>query len=181
MSKVKKNSKKLPAKKDDNILTAKQLAFCREYLVDHNQTQAAIRAGYAAKSARQKGSALMAKINIKKKISEIQEALWGKMIMTKSEGLAILSKMGRTDITKAIDNQGNLDIKAVKKLGAGVKEFIQETVYEGERTTVRRKIKIADPRGAIAELAKQLGWQVEKDKDDPDGGNIFINIQNNFK
>ena len=32
-------------------LTAKQEAFCREYLIDLNGTQAAIRAGYSEKSA----------------------------------------------------------------------------------------------------------------------------------
>ncbi|MCI5929036.1 MAG: terminase small subunit [Pseudoflavonifractor capillosus] len=32
-------------------LTAKQAAFVREYLIDLNATQAAIRAGYSAKTA----------------------------------------------------------------------------------------------------------------------------------
>lgn len=37
----------------DKTLTAKQEAFIREYLVDLNATQAAIRAGYSEKTARQ--------------------------------------------------------------------------------------------------------------------------------
>lgn len=35
-------------------LTAKQEAFCQEYLIDSNATQAAIRAGYAENSGRYK-------------------------------------------------------------------------------------------------------------------------------
>lgn len=37
-------------------LTAKQEMFCKEYLVDLNATQAAIRAGYSKKTAQQVGS-----------------------------------------------------------------------------------------------------------------------------
>jgi len=37
-------------------LTAKQEMFCKEYLVDLNATQAAIRAGYKPKAAQQTGS-----------------------------------------------------------------------------------------------------------------------------
>jgi phage terminase small subunit len=33
-------------------LTDKQAAFCREYLIDLNGTQAAIRAGYSEKTAK---------------------------------------------------------------------------------------------------------------------------------
>lgn len=37
-------------------LTPKQRRFVEEYMVDRNQTQAALRAGYAKRSARQSGS-----------------------------------------------------------------------------------------------------------------------------
>ena len=40
-------------------MTPKQDRFAREYMVDHNATQAAIRAGYAEKTARVKGSQLL--------------------------------------------------------------------------------------------------------------------------
>lgn len=36
-------------------LTDKQEMFCREYLIDLNATQAAIRAGYSAKTANRTG------------------------------------------------------------------------------------------------------------------------------
>lgn len=38
--------------KKESALTSKQEMFCREYLVDLNATQAAIRAGYSAKTAK---------------------------------------------------------------------------------------------------------------------------------
>ena len=46
-------------------LTPKQSAFVREYLIDLNATQAAIRAGYSKKSANEFAGQLMAKPHIK--------------------------------------------------------------------------------------------------------------------
>lgn len=53
-------------------LNAKQLRFVDEYLVDLNATQAAIRAGYSAKTAGQIGERMLKKV-------EIQAALTGRM------------------------------------------------------------------------------------------------------
>jgi phage terminase small subunit len=180
MPKINEIAKNSPAKTKDKPMSIMQLAFCHEMVIDPNQTQAAIRAGYSARSARQKASKLMTKDNIREKIMEIRTANWDKSIMTRSEGLSILSKQARADLTQIIDEDGNLDMAALRKMGPGVKEFSQETIYRGEDTIITRKIKVHDPRGAIMELAKQMGWAPEVDPDDPDGGNIFINIQNNF-
>ena len=40
-------------------MTAKQKRFCNEYLIDCNATQAAIRAGYSAKTAYSVGQRLL--------------------------------------------------------------------------------------------------------------------------
>lgn len=52
-------------------LNAKQEAFCREYVVDLNSAQAAIRAGYSAKTARTIGSKLLTNIDISEKIQSL--------------------------------------------------------------------------------------------------------------
>lgn len=49
-------------------LTPKQKCFVEEYLIDLNQTQAAIRAGYSEKTANEQASRLLANVNIKKAI-----------------------------------------------------------------------------------------------------------------
>ena len=51
-------------------LTNKQRIFCREYLIDKNATQAAIRAGYAVNSARITASQLLTNPNISKFIND---------------------------------------------------------------------------------------------------------------
>lgn len=55
-------------------LTARQEAFVREYLIDLNGTQAAIRAGYSAATARHIASQNLAKLNIQSAIAAAQLA-----------------------------------------------------------------------------------------------------------
>ncbi|MEZ5780187.1 MAG: terminase small subunit [Rhizobiaceae bacterium] len=50
-------------------LTEKQRRFVSEYLADHNATQAAIRAGYSVKTARQVASENQSKPDIAEAIS----------------------------------------------------------------------------------------------------------------
>lgn len=50
-------------------LTPKQQAFVDEYLVDLNATQAAIRAGYSAKTANEQGARLLAKASVAEAIA----------------------------------------------------------------------------------------------------------------
>ena len=51
-------------------MTDKQKRFCDEYLIDTNGTQAAIRAGYSKKTARQIADNLLSKVDIKSYIDE---------------------------------------------------------------------------------------------------------------
>lgn len=53
-------------------LTDKQQMFCREYLIDLNATQAAIRAGYSARTANEQGARLLANVSVQLRISELK-------------------------------------------------------------------------------------------------------------
>ena len=54
-------------------MTDKQEAFCREYLVDLNATQAAIRAGYSEDTARSIGSRLLTEVDIRARIGQMMD------------------------------------------------------------------------------------------------------------
>jgi phage terminase small subunit len=56
-------------------LTPKQQRFVDEYLVDLNATQAAIRAGYSAKTSEQMGYQLLQKTSVQKAVQEAQAKL----------------------------------------------------------------------------------------------------------
>jgi len=53
-------------------LTPKQEAFVREYLVDLNATQAAIRAGYSQRTANEQGARLLANVSVRAAIEAAQ-------------------------------------------------------------------------------------------------------------
>lgn len=53
-------------------LTDKQAAFVREYLVDLNATQAAIRAGYSERTANAQAGRLLANVGIREAIEQAQ-------------------------------------------------------------------------------------------------------------
>lgn len=57
------------------MLNEKQKKFCNEYLIDLNATQAAIRAGYSEKSARNIANENMAKPDIQAYIQELQKGI----------------------------------------------------------------------------------------------------------
>lgn len=52
-------------------INEKQKRFCEEYLVDLNGTQAAIRAGYSARTANEQGARLLANVSIQEYIGKL--------------------------------------------------------------------------------------------------------------
>jgi phage terminase small subunit len=62
-------------KKDKKALTPKQARFVDEYLVDMNATQAAIRAGYSAKTANPAAARLLVNVSISEEIQSRRNKL----------------------------------------------------------------------------------------------------------
>lgn len=76
---------------DEKKLTAKQLRFCEEYLVDFNATQAANRAGYSGKTAHAIGWENLRKPEIRQYINKRLEEL----SLSKTETLKAISDIAR--------------------------------------------------------------------------------------
>lgn len=76
-------------------LTAKQQRFCDEYLIDLNATQAAIRAGYSARSARQIADRNMSNDDIKKYIAARMAEKESELIADQDEVLKYLTSVLR--------------------------------------------------------------------------------------
>ncbi len=53
-------------------LSTKQQRFCQEYLVDLNATQAAVRAGYSAKTATPSASRLLTNVKVSTQIQKLK-------------------------------------------------------------------------------------------------------------
>lgn len=76
-------------------MTAKQMRFCDEYLIDLNATQAAIRAGYSEKTARAMGAENLTKPDIKAYIDARMAEKQSSLIANQDEVLRYLTAVLR--------------------------------------------------------------------------------------
>ncbi len=76
-------------------LTPRQRRFCDEYLIDLNATQAAIRAGYSEKTAKQIGQRLLTYVDLKNYIQERMAAKEKELIADSEEVLRYLTSVLR--------------------------------------------------------------------------------------
>jgi phage terminase small subunit len=76
-------------------LTPKQERFCREYVIDLNATQAAIRAGYSKRTAGEVGYENLRKPQIARRIAEVVNEANKKAEMSAEEVLSHLADIAR--------------------------------------------------------------------------------------
>jgi len=99
---------------DKRKLTSRQELFCREYIVDLNATQAAIRAGYSIRTARFIGSENLTKPNIVARIVELQQERLQRTEVTADNVLKTISDVIE-DATKDNGKGGMADRPAALK------------------------------------------------------------------
>ena len=83
-------------------LTAKQQRFCDEYLTDLNATQAAIRAGYSEKTARQTAAENMSKPYIKEYLDKRMAEKEKSLIADQDEVMKYLTAVMRREKTESV-------------------------------------------------------------------------------
>ena len=108
-------------------LTAKQQRFCDEYLIDLNATQAAIRAGYSEKNARNIACENLTKPNIKQYIDERMAKKESELIADQDEVLKYL--------TSVLRGESQSEVIVVEGTGMGESEAraLQKAPDEKER------------------------------------------------
>lgn len=89
-------------------LTPKQQRFVDEYLVDLNATQAAIRAGYSAKTARQIGERLLSNVDIQAALSARMKARETRTAITQDAVLSDIEAIKQDAMQKVADRFGNV-------------------------------------------------------------------------
>ena len=83
----------------EKALKAKEDRFCLDYLIDYNQTKAAIRTGYAEKSAAKTGCKLMKDPRILARIRELQKEQAERLCL--SSDLVVIKLLEVVDICMA--------------------------------------------------------------------------------
>ncbi|NZA39551.1 terminase small subunit [Eubacterium callanderi] len=118
-------------------LTEKQKRFCDEYLIDLNATQAAIRAGYSGKNARNIASENLAKPNIKKYIEDRMAQKATKLIADQDEVLKYLTGVMRNEESEEVvivegTGDGCSEARVIKK-DASIKDRVKAAELLGKR------------------------------------------------
>ena len=108
-----------------NDLTDKQARFVLEYLVDLNATQAAIRAGYPAGTARQVGSQNLSKLNIMQAIAEHMTARAAELKLTQAYVIEGLMEVVQRCMQRApvLVRRGSEMVQKTDEEGEGVWKF----------------------------------------------------------
>lgn len=130
-------------------MTAKQMRFCDEYLIDLNATQAAIRAGYSEKNARNIASENLAKPNIKEYIEARMAEKESSLIASQDEVLKYL--------TSVLRGESQSEVVVVENIG----DFTSEARTMKKAPDEKERLKAAEL------LGKRYG--LYKDKVDVEG------------
>ncbi|MCX6178156.1 MAG: terminase small subunit [Chlorobiales bacterium] len=102
-------------KDSEHRLTPKQDQFCREYLVDMNATQAAIRAGYSAKTADRIGAELLGKTWVSAMVEELKKKRAEKLDISENRILAEIASIAFSNVGDLVDDNGKfIEIKKLK-------------------------------------------------------------------
>lgn len=94
--------------KTESNLNSRQEAFCREYIIDRNATQAAIRAGYSQKTAYSLGQRLLKNAEVKKRMIELESKAIEKAELTVDRVVNELCNIAFFDIKHLYDENGQL-------------------------------------------------------------------------
>ena len=136
-----------------------QAAFVDEYLIDFNATQAAIRAGYAPKSAGEQGCRLLKKRKIADAVARAIAERSRRTGITADRVLRELARVAFVNPSDVIDfDTGTVKASAGADDLAAVASCKVKTMSMGdEGDMVEREIKLNDKIKALDLLGKHLG------------------------
>lgn len=170
----------------------RQKRFVQEYLVDFNATQAAIRAGYSAKTAYAIGYENLRKPEISQAISE--------RLMSADEVIARLSDIARGDIKDLMhissmgyelellskDDDGEFKVnphtKLIKKIKQKVTTIMPRTPDGEEKEIVETDLELYSALDALALLGRHHKLFTDKTEiTGKDGGKLQIEYVNDWR
>ena len=135
----------------------RQAVFCQEYMVDLNATQAAIRAGYSAKTANKSAWRVMARDDVRR---EIQRLMGERSDRTRVSADRVLLELARiafvnpTDVLSVVDSSVKAGMSPDDAaVIAGIKVKISPA-KDGEH--IEREVRLHDKVKALELLGRHL-------------------------
>jgi phage terminase small subunit len=156
-------------------LNPKQAAFVREYLVDLNATQAAIRVGYSPKTAKQQGSRLLTNADIAKAIEAGKADVAQDAHATKEQILQELARIGFSDPGQILNEDGVC--RTLNEMPEDIRRCISSVKFSGDGGT---EVKFWPKNQALELLGKYRSMWVERlEHTGKDGEKLSVSININ--
>jgi phage terminase small subunit len=163
-----------------NDLSPKQAKFVSEYLIDLNATQAAIRAGYSAKTADVQGPRLLGNVGVAAAIQEAQGRVEAKAEITQARVLTELALLAFSDLTHyVVDDNGDVKLAegapdgAMRALQSIKRKITSRKVGDEWETTRDVEIRLWDKPGPLKLAGRHVGLFADKvELTGPNGGPI---------
>ena len=141
-------------------LTLKQELFIKEYLIDLNATQAAIRAGYSEKTAQVIGSENLSKPFIAIAIQEAMNKRSEKTEITAEKVLQEIAKLAFSNLQDFYHPDGGL--KAIHELPRDVAACLLTNKINLTEASAIQEIKLHDKKGSLELLGRHLKLFTDK-------------------
>jgi phage terminase small subunit len=169
-------------------LNPKQIRFCKEYVVDCNGKQAAIRAGYSKKTAAEQAARLLTNVNVKKYIQWLQDELSEKTGVKAEDVIKEFALIAFANIQDFIQADNEIvDISKIARDKAAAVESIQTTVNvttnkkgSKEYETQNIKLKMHSKLSALENLGKHLGVFREDNQQKGDSLQVLVDTINAY-
>lgn len=149
-------------------LTDKQELFCREYLVDLNATQAAIRAGYSENTASEQGARLLVNVKVQNYIQELKQQRNDRNKIDADYVLKRLVEIDQMDILDILAPSG--DFLPIKKWPRTWRTTLSgldiAIIGSGDTEAIMKKIKWPDKTKNLELLGKHINVQAFKEKNE---------------
>lgn len=144
-------------------MTEKQQRFIDEYLIDLNATQAAIRAGYSVKTAKDIGCQNLAKLNIQQAISEKMAERSKRTGVNQDRIVLELAKIAFVNAVDVIDSDdATIKAGATADDTAAIQSVKVKLIPGKKGEGVEREIRLNDKLKALELLGKHLGMWNDK-------------------
>jgi len=145
------------------LANAKHERLVQEYLVDLNQTQAAIRAGYSPQTAGSQASELFKKPNIRARVEEMQAERSVRVGVNQDRVIRELARIAFANAPDFIDaTNATLHTGALPDDTAAIASVRVKRKDAEDFTEVEREIRLCDKVKSLELLGKHLGMFADR-------------------